>query len=295
MFGMPLGVHRGADRHRPTWPVRDAGGRRSVSSRIFARCPMLPIRSSSGSTSTRCIRWRTSISRRGPWCCRCPRWATAIGWCSSSTRGTTSRLFRARGRWRPAGTSRSSARVERTLPDGLTELRMPTSLGILAGRTYVSGAEDVTAVHALQDQFRLVPLKAWASDWTPPTEVPVQPGVDAKTPVPRQVLAMTPEAFFARLNALLVANPPYTEDAAVMARSPKLGIATGAQFRRRASNLPCRKRSPPGDGPASRRSMTRKHTWASPSMAGRSRSTWAATAPATSTERPGRSSVSAAI
>ena len=116
------------------------------------------------------------------------------------------------------------------LPDGLTELRMPTSLGILAGRTYVSGAEDVTAVHALQDQFRLVPLKAWASDWTPPTEVPVQPGVDAKTPVPRQVLAMTPETFFARLNALLVANPPYTEDAAVMARLAKLGIATGAEF-----------------------------------------------------------------
>ena len=41
---------------------------------------------------------------------------------------------------------------------------------------------------------------------------------------------MTPETFFARLNALLVANPPYTADAAVMARIAELGIATGAEF-----------------------------------------------------------------
>ena len=85
---------------------------------------------------------------------------------------------------------------------------MPTNLGIVGGRTYVSGPEDYAAVHALQDHYRLVPLEAWGSDWAPPAEVPVQPGVDVKTPVPRQVLAMTPETFFGRLNALLPANPP---------------------------------------------------------------------------------------
>ena len=53
---------------------------------------------------------------------------------------------------------------------------MPTNLGIVAGRTYVSGPEDYAAVHALQDQYRLAPLEAWGTDWTPPAEVPVPPG-----------------------------------------------------------------------------------------------------------------------
>ena len=56
------------------------------------------------------------------------------------------------------------------------------------------------------------------------------PGVDTKTPVPRQVLAMTPQAFFGRLNALLAANPPYPADAPVMERIARLGIAPGAEF-----------------------------------------------------------------
>ena len=95
------------------------------------------------------------------------------------------------------------------LPDGVSELRMPTNLGVIGGRTYVAGPDDIAAVHELQDRYRLVPLEAWGSDWTPPADVPVKPGVDSKTPVPRQVLAMTPETFFGRLNSLLPANPAY--------------------------------------------------------------------------------------
>ena len=81
-------------------------------------------------------------------------------------------------------------------------------LSMIGGRTYVAGPDDYPPVHALQDRYRLVPLEAWGTDWTPPAEVPLQPGIDTETPVPRQVLAMSPEAFFARLNALLTANPP---------------------------------------------------------------------------------------
>ena len=116
------------------------------------------------------------------------------------------------------------------LPDGVSELRMPTTLGVIGGRTYVSGPEDYAAVHALQDEYRLVPLDAWGTDWTPPAEVPVQPGVDTRTPVPRQVLTMTPETFFSRLNALLPANPPDPADAPLMERIAALGVAPGAEF-----------------------------------------------------------------
>ena len=53
---------------------------------------------------------------------------------------------------------------------------MPTNLGVIGGRTYVSGPADYAAVNALQDRYRLVPLDEWGSDWTPPAEVPVQAG-----------------------------------------------------------------------------------------------------------------------
>jgi hypothetical protein len=45
-----------------------------------------------------------------------------------------------------------------------------------------------------------------------------------------QVLAMSPEDFFGRLNALLVANPPEPSDPATLGRIAKRGIAPGALF-----------------------------------------------------------------
>lgn len=117
-----------------------------------------------------------------------------------------------------------------TLPAGLTELRIPTNLVMIGGRTYTASKDEYAAVHALQDQYKLVPLSEWGKAYSPPTNVPLKPGVDSKTPVPTQVLAMPPEAFFGRLNALLVANPPEPADPATMARIARLGIAPGAAF-----------------------------------------------------------------
>jgi hypothetical protein len=116
------------------------------------------------------------------------------------------------------------------LPGDLTEVRMPTNLMLLGARLRIENPEDTVAVNALQDQLRLTPLEVWGTDWRPPAEVPLKSGVDAKTSVPEQVLAMPPEKFFGRLNALLVDNPPYPEDAPLMARIAKLGIAPGAEF-----------------------------------------------------------------
>lgn len=117
-----------------------------------------------------------------------------------------------------------------SLPPGLTELRMPTSIAMVGGRTYTANKDDYAAVHALQDQYKLIPLSAWGKAYTPPDNVPLKPGVDSKTPVPKQVLDMTPEALFGRLNALLVDNPPEPADPALMARIAKLGITPGAPF-----------------------------------------------------------------
>ena len=71
-----------------------------------------------------------------------------------------------------------------TLPAGLTELRIPTNLVLIGGRTYTRDKDDYPAVHALQDQYKLVPLAEWGKAYTPPADVPLKPGVDSKTPVP---------------------------------------------------------------------------------------------------------------
>jgi hypothetical protein len=61
--------------------------------------------------------------------------------------------------------------------------------------------------------------------------VPLKQGVDTTTGVPKQILAMSPEPFFNRLNALLATNPPEPADPATMTRIAKLGIAPGATFK----------------------------------------------------------------
>jgi hypothetical protein len=117
-----------------------------------------------------------------------------------------------------------------TLPADLTELRVPTTLALIGGRTHTANKDDYAAVHALQDQYRLAPLSAWGKAYAPPTDVPLKAGVDAKTPVPKQVLSMPAEDFFGRVNALMVDNPPEPGDPDTMARLARLGVAPGAQF-----------------------------------------------------------------
>ena len=49
-----------------------------------------------------------------------------------------------------------------TLPAGVKELKSPTSLVWLLGRIYCTGTpEDYAAVHALQDEIKLVPLSSY--------------------------------------------------------------------------------------------------------------------------------------
>ena len=56
-----------------------------------------------------------------------------------------------------------------TLPAGVHEYKSPTSIVWLLGRIYCTGTpEDYAAVHALQDECKLVPLSAYGKDYTPP-------------------------------------------------------------------------------------------------------------------------------
>jgi len=117
-----------------------------------------------------------------------------------------------------------------TLPTGMKELKSPTAMVWILGRTYCAGtADDYKAVHDLQDKYALVPLSAYGKPYTPPPGT-VDPDVDTKTPVREQVNRMSAGEYFALLAALMKDNPPAKADAPMVARLKRLGIEPGKEF-----------------------------------------------------------------
>lgn len=117
-----------------------------------------------------------------------------------------------------------------TLPTGVTEIKAPTNMVWLVGRTQTNGPSDYKSVHAIQDKYQLVPLSAWGKPYSPPDNVEVMPNVDMTTAPPEQVAKMDAATFFGRLNALMETNPPTAADAPAMKRFAAIGIAPGMSF-----------------------------------------------------------------
>jgi hypothetical protein len=117
-----------------------------------------------------------------------------------------------------------------TLPPGVLEYKSPTGMVWILGRIYCTGTPaDVKAVHALQDQCKLVPLSHYGKAYTPPTGQ-VDPKIDMKTPVREQVNGMDAGAYFKLLATLLKDNPPAAADAPMVAKMAKIGIVPGQDF-----------------------------------------------------------------
>jgi hypothetical protein len=117
-----------------------------------------------------------------------------------------------------------------TLPDGVKEYKSPTSIVWILGRIYCTGTpEDYAAVHALQDQFQLVPLSAYGKPYTPAAG-PVDVSIDMKTAVRHQVNHMDAASYFGLLAQLMKANPPAAADAPELAKFAKIGLVAGNDF-----------------------------------------------------------------
>jgi hypothetical protein len=117
-----------------------------------------------------------------------------------------------------------------TLPSGVKQLKSPTSIVWLLGRIYCTGTpEDYAAVHALQDQFKLVPLTSYGKAYTPPPGQ-VDASIDMKTAVREQVNRMDAVAYFTLLAQLMKANPPAAADAPELAGFAKIGLVPGKDF-----------------------------------------------------------------
>ncbi len=116
-----------------------------------------------------------------------------------------------------------------TLPAGVQELKSPTNMVWIIGRTQTNGPKDYPAVHAIQDACKLVPLSAFGKPYTAP-KGEVDPAIDMKTPPVEQLKKMTTEAFLGRLAELLKANPPPASEAPVLAKLAKIGVVPGEKF-----------------------------------------------------------------
>ncbi|MGA3360127.1 MAG: DUF1254 domain-containing protein [Halobacteriota archaeon] len=117
-----------------------------------------------------------------------------------------------------------------TLPAGLTKIEAPTETVWIAGRTQLNGPGDLPAASALLAQYKLTPLTAWGTTYTPPTNEPVNPNVDTKTPPVDLVANMTPATFYGKMATLMVANPPNTADKPVVDQMARIGLAPGTPF-----------------------------------------------------------------
>lgn len=112
-----------------------------------------------------------------------------------------------------------------TLPTGVTRIDAPTSMVWIVGRTSAAGTKDYLAVHALQNDFLLIPLSEYAPDAPAPREVTPLPMSDDTTAPVDQVASMDGPTFFGRLAELLVDNPP--ADRSVLDGLAALGVRPG--------------------------------------------------------------------
>ena len=116
------------------------------------------------------------------------------------------------------------------LPEGVKELKSPTNIVWILGRTYCTGTpDDYKAVHALQDKYSLVPLSSFGKPYTPPIGK-VDPSVDMKTPVRDQVHRLDAASYFKTLASLMKENRPAKADGPMVEKLAKIGIVPGNDF-----------------------------------------------------------------
>ena len=117
------------------------------------------------------------------------------------------------------------------LPAGVKQIKSGTNMVWLVGRTYSSGtAQDYDAVHAMQDQYTLVPLALFGKPRTAPEKGIIDPNIDMTTPPRDQIDKLDAATFFKRLALLMKSNPPTPQDAAMVASLARLGVAGDFDF-----------------------------------------------------------------
>lgn len=113
------------------------------------------------------------------------------------------------------------------VPEGMTRVEIPTAIGWIIGRTVCFGPDDLDNIYAIQEAMDVRALSVWQSGAEQPkgSYAPENDGVPIQ-----MVLALGPKAYFDRVNQLLVNNPAYPEDAAVLDAIAAIGVGPGLTF-----------------------------------------------------------------
>ena len=118
------------------------------------------------------------------------------------------------------------------LPAGVHRISAPTNLVQVLARTLVYGPDDVPSAEAIRQQYSLTPLDKFGTNYTPPTNVPVDPTVNTTTPVRQQIAALSGEQFFEVLARALKGNPPLPGDREAIGWLKAIGLKPGKDFPR---------------------------------------------------------------
>jgi len=116
------------------------------------------------------------------------------------------------------------------LPAGVEEIRCPTGMAWMIGRTQTNGPSDYENVHKFQAGLTAVPLSRWGDGGggAPPSGR-VDRGQEMSAPS-AQVAAMSGPAFFGAAAAIMAKNPPHLTDTSMLQRARQLGFRPGEQF-----------------------------------------------------------------
>jgi DNA sulfur modification protein DndE len=120
-----------------------------------------------------------------------------------------------------------------SVPKGLELIRMPTNIGMLATRIMVKDNEDrLKNGWPIMDRLSLTKLSNWPNGPANPNadERVKRLDVGPQTTYTTLVKKMAATEYFNRLNQLMVNNPGYAYDKAVLAKFAKLGIGPGLKF-----------------------------------------------------------------
>lgn len=114
------------------------------------------------------------------------------------------------------------------IPDGMTQVKMSTSMGWILGRTVCFGEDDLPNVYALQENLTAKTLTAYRTNSDMPDGVHNEE-YDSLVPVTYS-LSLKAKDFFDRVNELLEENPAYPEDEEMLAKISAVGVGKGLTF-----------------------------------------------------------------
>ncbi len=122
------------------------------------------------------------------------------------------------------------------LPENMEQIKTPTNLIWLQGRTEVKGQADIHNVIAVQKKYALTLLSAYNTNKKTLSKIRARsPAIQKETPK-QQVRTMDAKTFYTTLAKLISENPPPASDKQILKELAEIGIIPGKKFI--FSNLP---------------------------------------------------------